>query len=124
MKNLTLDWTSNCVAENGVTISVNGVDQPETEIEQIDVAKTVVTVEPCVPLEIIVKIKLKTTQGRPYYMIIFIVLFYFYSVALAGAKPIMKNQMSLSAEDLKNRSEIFSQKFTYSKETVEICLVL
>ena len=64
LKNLTLDWTSNCVAENGVTISVNGVDQPETEIEQIDVAKTVVTVEPCVPLEIIVKIKLKTTQGR------------------------------------------------------------
>ena len=64
LKNLTLDWTSNCVAENGVTISVNGVDQPETEIEQIDVAKTVITVEPCVPLEIIVKIKLKTTQGR------------------------------------------------------------
>ena len=47
-----------------MTISVNGVDKPETEIEQIDVAKTVVTVEPCVPLEIIVKIKLKTTQGR------------------------------------------------------------
>ena len=72
-KNLTLDWTSNCVAENGVTISVNGVDKLETEIEQIDVAKTVVTVEPCVPLEIIVKIKLKSTQGRPDYMIIFIV---------------------------------------------------
>ena len=70
---MTLDWTSNCLAENGVTISVNGVDQPETEIEQIDVAKTVVTVEPCVPLEIIVKIKLKSTQGRPDYMIIFIV---------------------------------------------------
>ena len=47
-----------------MTISVNGVDQPETEIEQLDVAKAVVTVEPCVPLEIIVKFKLKNTQGR------------------------------------------------------------
>ena len=60
-----------------MTISVNGVDQPETEIERLDVAKTVVTVEPCVPLEIIVKIKLKTTQGRPDYIITFIVFFIF-----------------------------------------------
>ena len=52
-----------------MTISVNGVDQPETEIEQIDVAKTVVTVEPCVPLVIIVKIKLKTTQGKTNFII-------------------------------------------------------
>ena len=58
-----------------MTISVNGVDQPETEIERLDVAKTVVTVEPCVPLEIIVKIKLKTAQGRPDYIIIFIAFF-------------------------------------------------
>ena len=58
-----------------MTISVNGVDQPETEIERLDVAKTVVTVEPCVPLEIIVKIKLKTTQGRPDYIIICIAFF-------------------------------------------------
>ena len=37
-------------------------------------------------------------------------------VALAGdSKPIMKNQMSPSAEALKNRSETFSPKFTYSK---------
>ena len=97
-----------------MTISVNGVDRPETEIEQIDVAKTVVTVEPCVPLEIIVKIKLKSTQGRPDYMIIFIVfLKNFNSVALAGAKPIMKSEMSPSAEALKNRSETFARKFMY-----------
>ena len=52
-----------------MTINVNGVDQPETEIEKIDVAKTVVTVEPCVPLEIIVKFKLKNTQGRTNFII-------------------------------------------------------
>jgi hypothetical protein len=40
---------------------------------------------------------------------------------LAGdSKPIMKNQMSPSAEALKNRSETFAPKLTYSKENVAI----